>query len=161
MGTVIEGTELVAIGIHIEKNGYEFYMAMADKIEEEKSKNLFLFLAEEEQEHIVTFEDIQDSLEVKAEAASYPSAYFAYIRALAAEHVFTQNKAGSQTADTVSSPLAAIDLAISFEKDSILFYYEMLNVVAGEGEKNIEVLIKQKQEHLKKLSSIKQSLLDG
>ena len=67
---------------------------------------------------------------------------------------FTKNKQGYEIARTIRNDKQALELAIGFEKDSILFYYEMKRYVWEGFHKDVDKLIAQEQEHLKKLSDL-------
>ena len=45
-------SDIVEIGIQIEKNGRDFYSAAADKSKDPKIKEIFRYLAGEEEKHI-------------------------------------------------------------------------------------------------------------
>ena len=155
MGNIFSASEVVEMGIQIEKNGLDFYNVAKGMAKENKVKELFKYLASQEEEHIKTFEGILSEVKKYEPFEAYPGEYFAYIKTLSEEYVFTKLKAGLKAAKDIKNDKEAVNLAIGFEKDSILFYYAMKNVVL-EGEHNtIGRLIEQEQEHLKKLSELK------
>ena len=129
-----------------------------EKSLDEKAKDLFKFLADEEEKHIRTFNKILYLIQKYEQPEAYPTEYFAYMNALASEHVFTEKGKGLEIAQNVKSDTEAIDLGIKFEKDSILFYEGMKKVVPKSEHKVIDILISQEQDHLKKLTEIKESL---
>ena len=59
MSGIFKGSEIVGIGIQIEKNGLEFYRFLADSSQNEKVKECCKFLAGEEKRQI---EDVIDTL---------------------------------------------------------------------------------------------------
>lgn len=158
MGNVFSGSEIVEMGIQIEKNGRDFYNALAEKSQVSKAAELFRFLAGEEEKHIVVFENILKKVEKYEPAESYPGEYFAYMKALAAEHIFTQKDKGKQEAARISGEKQALAMGIKFEQDSIVFYQGMKKVVPEYGQKIIDELITQEQDHLKRLIDLKKDL---
>jgi len=158
MGNILAGSEIVELGVQIEKNGRDFYSTVADKSKNQKAKETFGYLANQEEQHIAVFQKILDSVNKYEPPESYPGEYFAYMSALASEHIFTQKDKGSQIAKTATSDKQAIELGIGFEKDSIIFYEGMMKVVPEYDHKVIAELIKQEQNHLMQLSDIKKSL---
>lgn len=155
---LFNSSEVVEMGIQIERNGLSFYTALADKSEDNKIKDLFRFLAREEEKHIVAFQNVLSKVERYEPSESYPGEYFAYLNALASEYVFTQKDKGEQIAEEIKSDKEAVEFAIGFEKDSIIFYEGMKTVVFENEHKVINELIKQEQEHLKKLVDLKKTL---
>jgi rubrerythrin len=157
-GNIFAGSEIVEIGIQIEKNGRDFYNIMANQSENLKAKELYKYLEGEEKKHIAAFQRILDSVQKYEPPEAYPGEYFAYMNALASEHVFTQKNKGSEIARNTKSDKEAVELGIGFEKDSIIFYEGMKRVVSPKDHKIIEELILQEQGHLKTLSEMKKGL---
>ena len=58
MANIFSGSEIVQIGIQIEKNGRDFYNALEKQSTSNKSKEIFRYLAGEEEKHIKVFEEI-------------------------------------------------------------------------------------------------------
>jgi len=159
MSNIFAGSEIVELGIQIEKNGKDFYNTLATQSKNEKAKKLFQFLAGEEDRHISVFQGIFDKMDEKYEPPElYPGEYFAYMKVLASEYVFTQKDKGKEIAEKVKDDKEAVDLGIKFEKDSILFYVGLKETVSKTDQKTVDQLIMQEQSHLKKLSDLKITL---
>ena len=158
MGNIFAGSEIVEIGIQIEKNGRDFYNIVAKQSKNQKAKEIFEYLAGEEEKHIAVFKKILDSVTKYEPPESYPGEYFAYMNALASEHMFTQKDKGRQIAENTTSDQEAIELGIGFEKDSIVFYEGMKKVVPEYDLKLVDQLIKQEQNPLRQLSDLKKNL---
>ena len=62
---------------------------------------------------------------------------------------------GELTARSIKSDKEAIDKAIGFEKDSIIFYEGMKKVVPDYDKKTVDALIIQEQDHLRRLIRMK------
>ena len=88
----------------------------------------------------------------------YADEYYAYMRALAAEYVFTQKDKGSEIAKGIKTDREAIDMGIGFEKDSIIFYEGMKKAVPEYSLAVVNELIRQEQLHLKKLVDLKETV---
>jgi rubrerythrin len=159
MSNVFSGSEIVEIGIQIEKNGRDFYNTLAEKSKNPKAIELFKFLAGEEEKHIVAFQEILEKVEKYEPPESYPGEYFAYMKALAGEHIFTQKDQGKQQAVKASGEKEAVNMGIGFEQDSIVFYEGMKKVVPEFGQKIIDELIIQEQAHLRQLVDLKKTLV--
>src|SRR3989338_11068104 len=121
MGSMFAASEIVELGIQIEKNGRDFYNALAGKSKNKKARETFEYLAGEEAKHIITFQAILSSVHKYEPQEAYPGEYFAYMNALASEYVFTQKDKGAEIAKRIKTDKEAIDMGIGFEKDSILF----------------------------------------
>lgn len=158
MVNIFAGSEIVELGIQIEKNGKDFYSTLVKQSKNQRAKETFKYLAGEEEKHIAVFRKILDSVHKYEPPESYPGEYFAYMNALASEYVFTQEHKGDETAKRTKSDKEAINLGIGFEKDSILFYEGMKKVVPPYDHKIVHELIIQEQDHLRQLSDLKKSL---
>jgi rubrerythrin len=158
MENIFRGSEIVALGIQIEKNGRDFYNRLVKKSKSQKAKQTFKYLAGEEEKHIAYFQKILDSVHKYEPPETYPGEYFAYMNALANGYIFTREGKGEQIAQKTKSDTGAINLGIGFEKDSILFYEGMKKVVPPYDHKTVDELISQEQDHLRQLSNLKKIL---
>jgi len=158
MGNLLSGSEIAEVGVQIEKNGKDFYNTLVKKSGNKKTKEIFEYLAGEEEKHIAAFRKILNSVQNYEPSESYPGEYFAYMNALAGEHVFTQANKGAEIAEKTKNDKEAINIGIGFEKDSIVFYEGMKKVVPESEQKLIENLIVQERDHLNQLCGLKKNL---
>lgn len=158
MGNVFAGSEIVEIGIQIEKNGRDFYNTVEKKSKNQKASEIFKYLAGEEEKHIKVFQEILNKTEKYEPSGLYADEYFAYMNALASEYVFTQKDKGEQIAKNIKSDKEAVNMGIGFEKDSIIFYEGMKKAVPEFDVKIIDALIIQELDHLKKILDLKKQL---
>ncbi|MFA5276267.1 MAG: ferritin family protein [Candidatus Omnitrophota bacterium] len=158
MVNIFSGSEIVKIGIQIEKNGRDFYNILDKRSKNKKSKEIFRYLAGEEEKHIKVFEQILSSAENYEPAESYPGEYLSYMKDLAGEYVFTQIGQGAKVAKKMKSERDAVNKGIGFEKDSIIFYEGIKKVVIGNNISLVDQLIAQEQLHLQKLVELKSVL---
>ncbi len=158
MANVFSATEVVEMGIEIEKNGRDFYSGVARLSKGTDAKQAFEFLGKEEEKHIARFETILSQIKKYEPSQAYPGEYFAYIKTLSGEHVFTKKNKGADIAKGVKGDAEAVDLGIGFEKDSILFYNEMKRFVLEGEQKIIDKLLEEEKEHLRKLTELKKKL---
>ncbi len=158
MANIFSGGEIVGLGIQIEKNGRDFYNALAGQSKDQKAQEIFRHLAGEEQKHIETFKGILGSVEKYEPAESYPGEYFAYMSSLADKYVFTKKDKGAEIAKNTKSDLEALELGMGLERDSIDFYQNMKKVVPAYDNKIVDQVIVQEEKHLQLLSDLKKQL---
>lgn len=158
MGNIFAGSEIVEIGIQIEKNGQDFYNTLVARTKSDRARELYLYLAGEEGKHILAFQKMLDKTDKYDPPEVYAQEYLEYMNSLASEYVFTQKDKGTAIAQGTKSDQEALELGIKFEKDSILFYEGMKKVVPDYDQKIIGELIRQEQEHLRKLVGLKNNL---
>jgi len=148
--------EIVEIAIEIEKNGVVFYSTLAESADTERLKELFAFLAKEEESHISRFQEILESVGgYQISEIYYATQYMGYMKALADERVFTSDVAAAEIAAQARSPEKAIDIAIAFEKESVIFLHEMWQLVDKCDREAIQKLLDEERDHIRRLSAIK------
>ncbi|MDY6862554.1 MAG: ferritin family protein [Thermodesulfobacteriota bacterium] len=149
------GGEIIEVAIQIERNGLYFYKTLANKIDEADIKELFNHMAGEEEKHIESFQSLYESFrDYKPEIAD-EAEYFDYIKMLADMNVFTKKEGIDNIVNKVKKKEDALDMAMSFEKDSIIFFAEIKDMVKATHKKAVDDLINQEKGHLKKLMSMK------
>ena len=141
MGAVFWGNEVVRLAIEIEKNGEKFYNLLADSAKSQGVKDLSSYLAGEERKHRELFENLLDTIEEYVPFDRYPGEYQSYLRALADEHVFTGDSEVEEMFREAKTDIDAINIAIGFEKDSIILFHEMMNIVRGKDHPVIQKMI--------------------
>lgn len=155
MGNIFSGSEIMEIGVQIEKNGRDFYATLAIQSKDPKARDIFKFLAGEEEKHITVFQRILSSIAKYEPPEAYPGEYFAYMSALAQESVFTKRDKGKEIASKIKDDKEAIDIGIGAEKDSIIFYEGIKKAVPEYDQKSIDEVIAQEEGHLKQLLELK------
>jgi rubrerythrin len=144
--------EIYEIGVTIEKNGKKFYEASAGLAKEKTVKDLFTSLAKWESQHVQLFLNLKAALPQEArEPVSYDPAneLLLYLKAAADSHIF---KADADIPGLVSRCKTAIDalsMALVFEKDSVVLYSTMLNLVPENlGRKDVEKILNEELKHV-------------
>ncbi|MEK6647657.1 MAG: ferritin family protein [Candidatus Firestonebacteria bacterium] len=152
--------EIVELGVQIEKNGKDFYNTLAAKFKDEKVKEICKFLAEQEEKHIGIFSKILESVDKSASQPreSYAGESSAYMNALANGNVFTQKNKGNEVAKAVKNEKDALDVALGFEKDSIVFFEGMKKIIPQKNHKSINWLIEEEQKHIVQLFDLRNKL---
>ncbi len=152
MSLFFNADEVFQIGLRIEANGKEFYAAVAQNSPDPKIQKLFSDLAKWESEHVHVFNRLREALpdSAKRESSFDPNQeLLLYLQATADSHVFLRNKDIQELASQCKTPLEALELAIAFEKDSVVFYTTMKKVTPEEfGKKEIDRLIGEEIAHI-------------
>ncbi len=150
MGIDFNADEVFEIAEQIERNGAKFYRSVAEKIKDTNKKQLLIDLAEMEDEHEETFKSLRSelSMDQKIQTTFDPEGDSErYLRALADTRVFYE-----KDVDTTSFK-EILKSAITAEKDSIVFYLGMKDVVpAHMGKEKLDDIIKEEMGHISLLS---------
>jgi rubrerythrin len=151
------GSELISVAIGIEGRGIAFYDSMADATKNANTREVFRYLANMEREHLRTFQGMLAGAD-KLQFAETAGEYTAYLQALVDSAVFSDELIASQLAREAKSDTSALDLGIGAEKDSILFYYEMRDIMPQRAQATISKIIAEEKSHLRQLSELKKRL---
>ena len=157
MSIAFSGRELIDIAISIERSGITFYDIMAKSTDDATTRDVFQQLADMEREHILIFQDMRDDADrYQPEAAAED--YADYLKALTDSAVFTDDTLTGEMATQADSDIQAVELGISAEKDSLLFYYQMRDIMPQPALPVIDRIIAEEKSHLRQLSAIKKEL---
>ena len=147
MGYDFNVDEIFEMAEQVERNGAKFYREAAENIDDTDAKKLLNEFAVMEDEHEKTFADLRSELkdEDKQSTIFDPEGESAlYLRALADTRVFFK-----KDIDT-SSLKEILKAALIAEKDSIVFYLGMKELVPGKlGKNKIDDIIKEEMGHIK------------
>ena len=142
--------EIFEIAEQIERNGAEFYRTAAKKIEDENKRELLVNLAKMEDEHELTFKNMRGQLseEEKTMTRFDPlDETSGYLKALADTRVFYEKEIDTKNLKEI------LKSAITAEKDSIVFYLGMKDVVPSNlGKQKLDNIIKEEMGHISLLS---------
>ena len=158
MPIAFSGSELINIAIGIERRGITFYDTLARSTENATARDVFKYLADMEREHIQIFQGMLSEADKYQPPETYAGEYTAYLQALIDSVVFTDDMVNSQMAISADSDIKAVELAISAEKDSILFYYEMKDLMPRRAQPTVDKIITEEKSHLRQLSELKKEI---
>jgi len=155
--TVLSASELVEVALGIERNGIAYYGALAESTIDASLKGTFNDLADMERKHMGIFQNMLDSVGKYRPpyAGEDEQEYELYLKALVDSAVFADDKVALQMARSAASPAEAIQIAMGAEKDSILFYNEMRDLVSERERPSVDGIINEEKSHLRQLSSLK------
>ena len=150
MGIDFNADEIFEIAVYIEQNGANFYRKAAGSISGKYNKDLLLHLAEMEDEHEQTFKKLRSELSEKEKiTTTFDPLGEAeqYLKALADTRVFYEKEFDKPSLKEI------FKTAITAEKDSIVFYLGMKNVVPTHmGKEKLDDIIKEEMGHITLLS---------
>jgi rubrerythrin len=142
--------EIFEMAKQIERNGVKFYQTASSNVSGEKEKQMLLELAKMEAQHEKTFAEMETDLKGKESGNTVfdPNDEAAlYLKALADTKVFFEKQIQASTMKSI-----LVD-AIGAEKDSIVFYIGMKDLVPEQaGKKRIDDIIKEEMGHIRLLA---------
>ena len=162
MSIYLNADDVFRVGVQIETNGKLFYETAAKQTQETRAKELFKELAHWENQHIELFERLRLQLPETAKEENLfdpGSELEMYIKATADSHIFIKNKDIASLVSTLKTPREVLDLAITFEKDSVVFYSAMKKAIPESfGKGRMDTLINEEIKHIAMLAQQKEKL---
>jgi len=150
MGIDFNVDEVFEIAEQIERNGAKFYRTAAEKIIDTNKKQLLVNLAKMEDEHEQTFKALRSKLSTdeKIQTTFDPQGESErYLRALADTRIFYEKEVIPTSFEDI------LKFAITTEKDSIVFYLGLKEVVPVHlGKQKLDDIIKEEMGHISLLS---------
>jgi rubrerythrin len=142
--------DIFEIAEQLERNGAAFYRDAADAVDDSDIKAFLLEFAAMEDEHEKTFINLRKELTAaeKTPTVFDPNNDAAlYLKALADTRVFFKKEIDTTTAEGIFKS------AITAEKDSIIFYLGMKDLVPETlGKGRMDAIIKEEMGHIRTLS---------
>ncbi|EGW36968.1 ferritin family protein [Desulfosporosinus sp. OT] len=146
------GEEIIELALEMERSGKTFYEKSVSYAEGTKLKEMLGYLAKEEEQHIADFGRLAEKLSKEfVPNESYVGEYGDYLRAMINSHIFNLSNV-EDIVQGIKSNREILQLALSFEKDSILIFQEFENFVDKAGNDIIKQLINEEKGHIKKIN---------
>lgn len=155
---MFRASEVFEFARAIEQNGRDFYQAMAARARTPEIRRLFARLAQEEEQHILDFSRLAARAAPYDPPESYPGEYTAYMQALIDNNVFPRDLDPGDLARQIGNEKDAIKFAMGFEKDSLLFFSGLKNLVAESEAALVDELLRQERRHLCELHGALQGM---
>jgi rubrerythrin len=142
--------DVFEMAVQIERNGAVFYRKAAADIGDPDAKNFLTDLAAMEDSHEKTFSTMKKKLTENEKTSTVfdPSGEAAsYLKALADTRVFFEKEIDTESLQAI------LKAAILAEKDSIVFYLGMKDLVPDDlGQSRLDDIIKEEMSHINLLS---------
>jgi len=157
MSYLLDVKEILGFAVYIEERGYEFYVEAMKKFGEPRATELFQYLADEEFKHEKLFRELQGQ-EGDVKRGEPDAEYQAYMREFVKAHQLGDREAIHAKLDRLSTLGEILDLAMGFEKDSIVFFSELKEMFARGHTAAIEKVVREEMGHLRRIFQMKQQL---
>jgi rubrerythrin len=147
--------EIVEMALQTEKTGYAFYTGMMEKFKEHEGlKDLFGRLAEQEQVHEQTFEKLLEKVS-DAEPEGWDEVQ-PYFRAMVESEFFLGKGKALPSMDHVKEVMDAVNFAIGFEKETVLYFLGLRDAVKDKG--IVDEIINEEKSHILWLVRFRETL---
>lgn len=147
------GDDIVEIAMQLELNGKAFYTAAAQKAIDPAIRALFQDLALQEQAHYEVFKNLLGNVIETPTSQGQVDEATAYLRVVL-EKTFFKGEAPLAQAEEANSDREALGMAIDFEKDTLLFYYDLRDQVVESQRGLVDRVIAEEKRHIQRLASL-------
>lgn len=152
---IFNAAEVIDMGIEKEKKRRDFYDMVSKKFADNPDmKELFTRLRDWEETHIKKFSEIRNTVEEDETFEGYPGELEDYIGTLVDETLYSVVNPESFS-QTVKNPVDAVKIGMTFEKDAILFFSELIPSMNPVHTEKVRMLIDEEKLHLVYLSRLK------
>lgn len=153
--TIFKASDAVEMALEIEKRGEAFYRAVAKKAKSTQVKTLFEDLAEQEMLHHATFEKLSKTQWAQPLMPDDQwDQYLMYMQATIQNAFFEGQDKALALAEQVSDEKEALRMAMGFEKETLLFFHDLREMVSEADEKTIKHIIDEEKAHLRRLAAL-------
>lgn len=157
MPYLLDVKEILGFAVYIEERGYEFYVGAMKKLADPRATAFFQYLADEEFKHGKLFKKMMDE-EGGAVAAEPDPEYQAYMREFVRAHQLGDREAIQDKLARLSTLDDILDLAMGFEKDSIVMFSELKETASRENSPALGKVVREEMGHLRKIFEMKRAL---
>ncbi len=153
----LTAAEALKWAMEIEKNGEIFYNAVAAKSADPEVKALFEYLADQERGHYRAFqkmlEEVKSDPDLSYVGIQYDE-YQAYLQAALSGALFAGPDKGLTLAKQAQNRETALRAAMGFEKDTLLFFYDLREMVSEAERGAISDIVLEEKAHLRRLAKM-------
>ena len=152
---IFRATDIVEMAMELEKSGEVFYDAVAGKAQSAQVKALFEDLAEQERHHYAAFKKLTRTIWDSSSGTEDDwDQYLMYLQATIKSAFFEGSDKALALAQQVSDEKEALQMALDFEKETMLFFFDLRDKVAEADKGVVSAIIDEERAHIKRLASM-------
>lgn len=157
MPSLFSVRELIEVAIREEQTGATFYRALAERTDSSDLREFAFKIAQMEDEHERRFRGLLDQLgDYEPKGESYEGEYASYMSYLLEGRIFPTGDESKALAERQMSDEEAVETAMGMERNTLLFYHEMLRFVPEEHHALLEDIIDEERQHVSDFAKYKE-----
>jgi rubrerythrin len=154
MGFLV-ASDIVDLAMQLEQNGERYYRAVAKKTNSPRTRALFEDLADQEVKHYKVFGKLAQSVQDRPLMSDQEwDEYMRYLSTTVQSAFFEGPDKALAIADKMANEKEAIRMAMGFEKETLLFFYDLRDVVRGEHREFVDKIVAEEKTHLRRLADM-------
>ncbi len=152
MGITLNANEVFEMAEEIERNAAKFYRQAAGNSSNKEIKQMLLDLADMEDGHLETFEEMREQLSGREKGWMVfdpENQSVLYLQAMADARGYEGRITPMKKLTGSETPKEIIETALNSEKESVVFYFSLKDLVpAKAGRDKVEAIIKEELSHI-------------
>jgi len=151
---LFQAADIVELAMQVEQSGEAFYRAVAAKLEGQEARELFEYLAGQEVIHYQIFQRLSQSVhEAPFMTGEEWNLYMDYLNGTVQSAFFEGADKALALAETVTDARHAIHMAVGFEKETLLFFYDLRERIPTQDRPLVEKIVDEEKRHIRRLVS--------
>ena len=153
----LTAAEALKWAMEIEENGEAFYHTVAARSADPEVRALFEDLADQERGHYRAFQQMLEKVKPDPDLSSVGvqyDDYEDYLRVVLVNALFAGQDKGLTLARKAQDRETALRAAMGFEKDTLLFFYDLREMVSEAERGAISDVILEEKAHLRRLAGM-------
>jgi rubrerythrin len=151
----LSASDIVDLAMQLEQSGEAFYRAVARKAESSEIRTLFEYLADEEVKHYRVFSKLGQTLQDNPLMTDEEwDQYVQYLSATVQSAFFEGPDKALAAAEEVTDEKDAVRMAMGFEKETLLFFYDLRDTVPAADRTFIDEVVAQEKTHIRRLAEM-------
>lgn len=152
---IFSAGEALEMAMEIERNGEAFYSAVAEQHPDGDIKALFQDLALQEQAHFRLFQKMKGDVQPSLYPFTFESEeYRAYLQVALDNALFFGPDKALTMVDKAQDRETTLRVAMGFEKDTLLFFYDVREMVSEKDRDAISRVILEEKRHVRRLAKM-------
>ena len=153
--TVFTASEGLQMAMEIEQSGELFYKAAAERTTDAEVQQIFTDLAAQEQGHYRLFQKmLREAKPAPPLSAAEYDQYDIYVQSALEHALFAGPDKALSLAHQAQDRESALRAALGFEKDTLLFFYDLRDMVNAADQDTITAIINEEKKHLRRLAEL-------
>lgn len=151
---VFTAAEAINMALRIEENGEAFYKRLAAKFQDPAVKAVLEDLAVQEQRHYQAFLKLSRYVTEPAYSLQGWEEYAQYLEVAVDNAIFAGPDKALALADSIADAPTALRMALGFEKDTLLFYYDLRELMREADRAVVDEIIREEKAHVRRLAGL-------
>jgi rubrerythrin len=151
----LNASDIMDLAMQVEKNGEAFYRAVAKETRSAHTRALFEDLAAQETKHYAVFSRLAQTVREKPLMTDQEwDDYLKYMNTTVQSAFFEGSDKALAAARQVQDEKEAVRMAMGFEKETLLFFYDLRDAIHGSERSFVEKVMTEEKSHIRRLADL-------